>query len=102
VKLNENWKRMDFAPGQGLPLGAHAPGYDDSDWLPADVPGDVHTSLVKAGRIQTPFYNMNIETCQWVEEREWWYRTTFHFGLRISTTTALIWAVQDIESASGA
>jgi len=68
---------MDFTPGQGLPLGAHAPGYDDSDWLPADVPGDVHTSLVKAGRIQTPFYNMNIETCQWVEEREWWYRTTF-------------------------
>ena len=84
MKLYENWKLMDFAPGQGLPLGAHAPGYDDSDWLPADAPGDVHTSLVKAGRIQPPFYNMNIETCQWVEEREWWYRTTFHFGLRIA------------------
>jgi beta-mannosidase len=77
MKLHEHWKLMDFAPGQGTSLGAHAPEYDDGDWLPAIVPGDVHTSLVKAGRIQPPFYNMNVETCQWVEEREWWYRTTF-------------------------
>ncbi len=77
MNLHEHWKLMDFAPGQGLSLGAHAPQYDDGDWLPADVPGDVHTSLVMAGRIQPPFYNMNVETCQWVEEREWWYRTTF-------------------------
>lgn len=77
MKLHENWKLMDFAPGQGLSLGAHAPEYDDGDWLPAAVPGDVHTSLAMAGRIQPPFYNMNVETCQWVEEREWWYRTTF-------------------------
>jgi beta-mannosidase len=77
MRLHEHWKLADFAPGQGLSLAVHAPQYDDSDWLPAAVPGDVHTSLVRAGRIQPPFYNMNIETCQWVEEREWWYRTTF-------------------------
>ncbi len=77
MNLHKNWKLMDFAPGQGLSAGAHMPEYDDSDWLPADVPGDVHTSLVKAGRILPPFYNMNAETCQWVEEREWWYRATF-------------------------
>ena len=77
MNLHEHWKLTDFAPGQGLSLGAHAPDYDDSDWLPAAVPGDVHTSLAKAGRIQPPFYNVNVETCQWVEEREWWYRTTF-------------------------
>jgi len=79
MKLHENWKLMDFAPGQGLFLEAHAPEYDDSDWLPAAVPGDVHTSLVRAKRIPPPFYNINVETCQWVEEREWWYRTTFQW-----------------------
>ncbi len=77
MKLHENWKLMDFAPRQGIPARAHAPEYDDSNWLPAEVPGDVHTSPVKVGRILPPFYNMNAETCQWVEEREWWYRTTF-------------------------
>jgi len=77
MKLHENWKLMDLAPGQGLSLGVYTPQYDDGDWLPGAVPGDVHTSLVEAGRIQPPFYNMNVETCQWVEEREWWYRTTF-------------------------
>lgn len=68
---------MGFASGEGLSLGAHTSQYNDSDWLPAVVPGDVHTALVNAGRIQPPFYNMNVETCQWVEEREWWYRTAF-------------------------
>ena len=77
MNLHKNWRLMDFAPGHGLSAGADRPEYDDSDRLPADVPGDVHTSLVKAGRILPPFYNMNAETCQWVEEREWWYRTTF-------------------------
>jgi beta-mannosidase len=77
VRLHRHWKLMDFAPGMGLSLDAHTPLYDDGDWLPAAVLGDVHSSLVKAGRIQPPFYNMNAESCRWVEEREWWYRTTF-------------------------
>ena len=33
MKLHENWKLLDFAPGQGLSLGAHALDYDDGDWL---------------------------------------------------------------------
>jgi len=78
MDLHQRWKLMNFAPGQGLSAGAHAPDYDDGDWLPAEVPGDVHTSLVAAGRLQPPFYNMNVETCRWVEDREWWYRTVFH------------------------
>jgi len=44
---------------------------------PARVPGDVRTSLLEIGRLAPPFYNMNVKTCQWVEDQEWWYRTTF-------------------------
>jgi beta-mannosidase len=40
------------------------------------VPGDVHTTLVETGRLAPPFYNMNVESCRWVEDQEWWYRTT--------------------------
>ncbi|HIQ05795.1 MAG TPA: glycoside hydrolase family 2 protein [Anaerolineae bacterium] len=77
LDLNGTWKLQDFDPGQGVPTGAHRLGFEDSDWLPAQVPGDVHTALAQAGRIELPFYHMNVEKCQWVEHREWWYRTTF-------------------------
>jgi beta-mannosidase len=77
LNLNGRWKLRDFTPGQGPAAGAHLPGHDDADWHPASVPGDVHTALVENGRLAPPFYNMNVETCQWVEHQEWWYRTTF-------------------------
>jgi len=77
LNLNGRWKLGDFMPGQGLAAGAHLPDHDDADWHPASVPGDVHTALVEIGRLAPPFYNMNVETCQWVERQEWWYRTAF-------------------------
>ena len=76
LNLNGRWKLRDFAPGQGLEAGAHVTGYDDTNWHPASVPGDVHTALVEIGRLPPLFYSMNVETCQWVERQEWWYRTT--------------------------
>ena len=33
MNLHDNWGLTDFAPGQGLSLGAHALDYDDGDWL---------------------------------------------------------------------
>ncbi len=77
LDLNGTWKLQEFDPGAGVRARAFAPDYDDANWLPAAVPGDVHTSLAAAGRLDPPFYHMNVEKCQWVERREWWYRTTF-------------------------
>ena len=77
LNLDGRWKLRDFTPGWGLAAGAHLTGYDDTNWHPASVPGDVHTALVEIKRLPPPFYNMNVETCQWVERQEWWYRTAF-------------------------
>lgn len=77
VCLNGSWKLGEFDEGTGEAAGAHLPSFDDSAWIPALVPGDVHTALRQAGRIEDPYAARNIEACQWVEEREWWYRTTF-------------------------
>jgi len=77
LNLDGRWKLRDFTPGQGLAAGAHLPDHDDTSWHPASVPGDAHTALVEIGRLAPPFYNMNVETCQWVEGQEWWYRTAF-------------------------
>jgi beta-mannosidase len=49
----------------------------EKNWIPATVPGHVHLDLVKAGVIGDPFYRMQERGCQWVDEADWTYRTTF-------------------------
>lgn len=71
------WKLGDFAPGEGLAAEAFKDRFDAADWLDVPVPGDVHRTLIDSGRIEDPFYDRNEERCSWVEDREWWYRTSF-------------------------
>jgi beta-mannosidase len=47
------------------------------EWLPAVVPGGVHTDLMAAGKIPDPFYADNELKVQWVAEAEWEYRGVF-------------------------
>ena len=47
------------------------------DWLPARVPGGVHTDLLALGRIPDPFVGDNELRVQWVAESDWIYRYRF-------------------------
>jgi beta-mannosidase len=47
------------------------------DWIPATVPGCVHTDLLAAGKIPDPFYRDNEKLVQWVTEADWTYERTF-------------------------
>lgn len=47
------------------------------EWLPAWVPGSVHTDLLALGRIPDPFVADNELRVQWVAERDWEYRLAF-------------------------
>jgi len=49
----------------------------DTGWLPATVPGHVHLDLIENGVIAHPFERMNELGCQWVDQKDWSYRTTF-------------------------
>ncbi|WP_336697709.1 glycoside hydrolase family 2 protein [Curtobacterium sp. USHLN213] len=49
-------------------------------WIAASIPGGVHEALIASGRIPHPYRDRNEEAVRWVEERAWWYRTTFTFG----------------------
>jgi beta-mannosidase len=57
-------------------IGAEAPP-TGAEWLPATVPGGVHESLLAAAHIDDPYYDRNESRIRWIEERDWWYRTTF-------------------------
>ncbi|MDR3687964.1 MAG: glycoside hydrolase family 2 TIM barrel-domain containing protein [Fimbriimonas sp.] len=50
-----------------------------SGWLPAAVPGHVHLDLVENGVIADPFLRMSELGCQWVDEKDWVYRTRFEW-----------------------
>ena len=47
------------------------------EWLPATVPGGVHTDLLALGKIPDPFVGDNEKAVAWVAEADWEYRTTF-------------------------
>ncbi len=46
-------------------------------WLPATVPGCVHTDLFAAGKIGDPFFRLNEKDQQWIENASWDYRASF-------------------------
>ncbi|HLV66801.1 MAG TPA: hypothetical protein VKY73_13360 [Polyangiaceae bacterium] len=54
-------------------------GFSTLEWLPARVPGHVHLDLVRAGVIADPFAHAHELGCQWVDEEDWSYRTSFSF-----------------------
>jgi beta-mannosidase len=46
------------------------------DWMPAVVPGCVHTDLLRAKKIPDPFYGTNEKDLQWIEHADWEYRSS--------------------------
>jgi len=52
-------------------------GKESGEWLPAMVPGDVITDLVKAGKIKHPYYDFNAKKALWVNDKDWVYKTEF-------------------------
>lgn len=49
----------------------------EKEWLPATVPGGVHTDLLALGRIPDPFVADNENQVQWIAENDWEYRLAF-------------------------
>ncbi|MGY3792499.1 beta-mannosidase [Aquimarina sp. 433] len=52
----------------------------DTLWLPANVPGTVHTDLLKNKKIEEPFIGNNEEKLQWISDEDWEYTTIFQLN----------------------
>lgn len=46
----------------------------DTAWLPAEVPGCVHTDLLKNKLIDNPFFGDNEKKLQWIEKENWEFK----------------------------
>ncbi len=66
-----NFKRRD--PNASL----EADFASSEDWLPTTAPSTVYQSLLEAGVIADPFYNLNELEVQWVGETDWLYKLEF-------------------------
>jgi len=77
LSLDGSWILESLPYGEGVPRKAYRPDYLPSEPLEALVPGEVHLDLLRAGKIPEPLFGENAKLCQWVEEREWWYRRKF-------------------------
>ena len=62
VELNEGWQFSEN---------------NKNEWLPATVPGCVHTDLLANGKIEDPFYRLNERKLQWIDKKDWEYKSSF-------------------------
>lgn len=62
---------------------------EEDQWLPAKVPGCVHTDLLRNGKIEHPFYGMNERDLQWIDKKDWEYETEFSISEEWLTLTHL-------------
>ncbi len=65
LNLNQNWVFRQYNLGE---------------WLPACVPGTIHTDLLNNGQTPDPFYRVNEKDLQWIDKINWEYKTTFHLN----------------------
>jgi len=50
---------------------------DDTAWIGATVPGNVHFDLLHAKKIPDPFYGINEKLLEWIEFKNWLYISEF-------------------------
>lgn len=60
--LNQNW---------------HFRQYNLGEWLPATVPGTVHSDLLANQKINDPFFRIHEKSLQWIDKVGWEYQTEF-------------------------
>jgi len=63
IEINKNWKFKQT---------------DKTEWLSATVPGTVHTDLMDNKIIEDPFYRLNEKKIQWIDKKDWEYKTSFN------------------------
>jgi len=62
IPLNQGWKFHEAGSQQ---------------WMPAIVPGCVHSDLLQNKQIPEPYYRTNEKELQWIDKKDWEYQTIF-------------------------
>jgi hypothetical protein len=88
LRLSGGWRLVNQAYIQGEAATISTPGYNDSQWLIAMVPGTVQTTYQNLGAIPDMFYaDHQYQVSDFFAHTNWWYRNEFevppsHLGKR--------------------
>ena len=63
--------------------GWHFRQHDLPTLYPVKVPGSVHTDLIANRLIDDPYYRLNEKKLQWIDKKDWDYRTVFDLGIAV-------------------
>jgi len=76
MKINDNWKYRI------LPNSNEVKSSDklvEHKWYNAEVPGTIHTDLIREGIIDDPFYSDNELQMGWIDNCDWEYELSFNY-----------------------
>lgn len=73
LTLDGIWELTHCPDGQGTP-----DSLSNLEWIPAQVPGEAHLDLMRAGKLPDPFFDLNHLKTRDLEQHEFWYRRSFH------------------------
>ncbi|MCK5241067.1 beta-mannosidase [bacterium] len=76
MHLNDNWQ-VRWADISWGPEKAAEILHLQDNWLPCSLPCDVHTPLITANIIPEPLEADHSFASNWIEEKSWWFKTTF-------------------------
>ncbi|HET6274090.1 MAG TPA: glycoside hydrolase family 2 protein [Bacteroidota bacterium] len=85
IDLTGKWKFKAVDVYKTLPRGLRSV----LRWMPAKVPGTVHTDLLAYRKIPDPFYRMNEKDVQWVDQQQWVYKREFTIPTSLLTQDAI-------------
>jgi hypothetical protein len=75
LRLSGGWRLVNQAVIPEKAAAISTPGYDDSKWLIATVPGTVLTSYLNLGAVPDPFYGDDLsQISDFFAHTNWWYR----------------------------
>ncbi len=77
LDLNGTWKVRWSDGERGRPAHALLEHPDEMRYIPAEVPGEIHLDMWKAGLISDPYVGTNALSARWVEELYFSYRREF-------------------------
>ncbi len=78
LNLDGEWLCSRHDGMRGVVDWGHDKSINPQKYIRAQVPGEIHLDLIRAGQIPNPYISSNILAARWVEECMWYYRRSFN------------------------
>lgn len=97
ISLDRNWQLRSEELELGPDMATVVLNREDG-WLSADLPCDIHMPLIEKGIIKEPLEANNCLSCEWVEEKSWWFKKVFNLDEELLKGDILELTLESLDS----